>query len=64
MDIRGCLVLHLVLHRAANMHAAKSRRLRVGGEKEKEKENGGKVIFRSVTHDSTLAGLLNGTRDP
>ena len=47
------------------MHAAKSRRLRVGGEKEKRREkNGGKVIFRSVTHDSTLAGLLNGTRDP
>ena len=33
------------------------------GKGEKEKKTG-KVIFKSVTHDSTLAGLLNGTRDP
>ena len=47
------------------MHAAKSRRLRVGGKRRKgENKNGGKVIFRSVTHDSTLVGLLNETRDP
>ena len=30
---------------------------------EKEREKRGKVIFVSVTHDSTLVGLLNGTRD-
>ena len=36
-----------------------------GWRKEKRRnKNGGEVIFVSVTHDSTLVGLLNGTRDP